>query len=162
MEVSKQFKWALVTPHLYILFCQKVSSSEDTGLYCNSGHIKSDGRNGTRIGPTVVEVDTSTYLRLFWLLISTWINCFRADQLKTLKHEQNADGLLWLFPPCDPPLSVSLYPSYKSDIAAVGRALHPLTRMYSPGPSLNDIWEVCAMQAGYTANLYEFDSKIWQ
>lgn len=93
MEVSKQFKWALVTPHLYILFCQKVSSSEDTGLYCNSSHIKSDGRNGTCLGPTVVEVDTSTYLRLFWLLISTRINFFRVDQLEILKHEQNVDGL---------------------------------------------------------------------
>lgn len=88
MEVSKQFKWALVTPHLYILFCQKVSSSEDTGLYGNSGHTKSDGRDGTCIGPTVVEVDTSTYLRLFWLLISSWINCFRVDQVEVLKHEQ--------------------------------------------------------------------------
>lgn len=92
MEVSKQFKWAL-TPHLYILFCQKVSCSEDTGLYCNSGHIKCDGRNGTCIGPIVVEVDTSTYLRLFWLLISTWINCLRVDQLEVLKHKQNVDGL---------------------------------------------------------------------
>lgn len=93
MEVSKQFKWALVTPHLYILFCQKVSSSEDTSFYCNSSHIKSDGRNGTCTGPTVVEVDTSTYLRLFWLLISTRINFFHVDQLEILKHEQNVDGL---------------------------------------------------------------------